>query len=228
MKSWSLWSTKTKVFWGVVALLIIGGGSAYLAGLRKEAVVPAIAATAAIGALFVTAYSAYSTAARARKKDTLEAWREWSVSSRDARRRLTSALGMEDITKEQGKALAVGDELLGSKGETLTGPEYTQIKDDVRSTLNGLERLAVGVELGIYDEAVLRLMGATIIARTYERFEPFIVALRESESTKQRQSKAYTELSILYQMMEQPRLTEMLQGNQQKVDTARLKALKRN
>lgn len=230
MKSWRLWSTKWKATAGVIALVVIGAVAAYFAKESSEAVFPAVAASVAVGALFVTAYSSYSGSTRAKKKDTLEAWNQWSDGSRAARRRVTRLVGVDEFTEAQGKALATGasQQLSGKDGVILNEEQFNELKDDVHDILNGLERLAVGVELGIYDEAVLMLMGGTIIARLYERFEAYIEALRKSESTKTRQSKALTELTILYHMMEEPRLKKTLEGNRREVDKARLKALRGN
>lgn len=214
---------------GVVLLTAVVVGAAYLAELRKESIFTASAAAIAVGALFVTAFSAYASANRGKKKDTLEAWNTWSDDHREARRRLTRELGMSEISEEQATALAdpTRARLKNKDGDVVSDETLKQLRGDVCDMLNGLERLAVGVELGIYDEAVLRLMGGTIIARTYERFEPYIDATREAGSTRKRQSRAYTELTVLYNMIEEPRRIASWRSSQKTIDTARLKALRR-
>jgi len=227
-RPWGLWSLGKKMLAGVLVLAIIIGVSAYFAKLTRESIFTAVAAAVAVGALFVASYSAYSATVRAKKKDTLEAWNSWSDDYRAARRELTRDLGMGEISDEQAKALVVGDtELKNKQGTTLSEEKRKLLDDHVCDMLNGLERLAVGVELGIYDEAVLRLMGGTIIARTYERFEPYIDATRQANSTRKRQSRAYTELTVLYHLIEEPRRIASWRSSQKTVDTARLKALRR-
>lgn len=249
-RPWGLWSLGKKVLAGVLVLAVIVFGAAVLARVQREATFTAVAAGIAVGALFVTAYSAYSAAVRVKKKDTLEAWNKWSDDHREARRRLTRELGEGEITEEQARILADDTpkppavkpsrryrnqaastqsvpQLKNRRGEAMPDEVVRRLQNDVDDVLNGLERLAVGVELGIFDEAVLRLLGGTIIARTYERFEPYIDAVRESSSTKKRQSRAWSELSVLYHMIEEPRRIASWRSNRKSIDNARLKALRR-
>nr|WP_139093866.1 hypothetical protein [Mycobacterium malmoense] len=212
---------------GVIILLAAGGAAMYYAELSKESVFPAAAATIAVGALFVTAYSAFNSSARLRKKDSLEAWTEWSTTTREARRRVTRVLGEKNLTMKQGKALLGEGTLLDKDGNELTDEKCIEIENDITDILNGLERLGAGAVLGVYDDAVFRIRGATIIERTYQRFLPYIIATREAEDVEKRQTRAFTELSVLYQMIEPSLLSQLLRGSRASSDQARLDAYKR-
>jgi hypothetical protein len=128
-------------------------------GLTKQTILPATIAAVAGGALVVTALSAYRTAARTKRKDTLEAWIKWSDDTRGARRDVTRVLGAGKVTLDQAEALigGPGGELRDKHGTLLEESERRKLSDQAQDILNGLERLAVGVQLGIYDVAVLRL-----------------------------------------------------------------------
>ncbi len=231
LRPWRLWALGSKIIFGVLMFAIPVAVVAYFADQRDTgstgAALKVISAGTALAALFVAAYTAYSAAVRGKKKDTLEAWSKWSDDSHVARAEVSRVFGLEEITVEQAKALAGEFEMKDKDGRGLTVEKRQEMRRYVaQDILNGLERLAVGVELGIYDEKVLRLLGATIIARTWERFEPYVREKREQGPDKKRQSKAYTELHVLYQIMEEPRLIQTLRGSRKSVDTARLKALR--
>jgi Domain of unknown function (DUF4760) len=188
----------------------------------RQTIFPAAVAVAAGGALVVTALSASRAAARVKRKDTLEAWVKWSDDTREARRDVLRVLGEEQFTPDQAKALAgdAGDELRDKHNTVLDEAERRKLSDEVHDILNGLERLAVGVRLGIYDVAVLRRMGRTIIALHCERFEPFIKVKQNAKPTTERGSGPYTELAVLYRMIEGPRLIKMLRGRGRSLDAA--------
>lgn len=231
LRPWRLWSLGAKILFGVLMFTVPVAVVAYFANERDThstgAALKIVSAGTALAALFVAAFSAYSGVVRSKKKDTLEAWSKWSDDSRVARTEVSDIFGLEEITVDQAKALAGDFEMKDKDGRGLTIEKRQEMRGYVaHDILNGLERLAVGVELGIYDEKVLRLLGATIIARTWERFEPYVKAKREQGSNKARQSKAYTELHVLYQIMEEPRLIQTLRGSRKSVDTARLIALR--
>lgn len=130
LKSWRLWSPGAKVTLGVILLLAAGCAAMYYADLNKESVFPAAAATIAVGALFVTAYSAFNSSSRMRKKDSLEAWTEWSDSTRAARRRVTDVLGEKNLTMKQGKALLGDGTLVDKDGNDLTEEQCLAVDRD--------------------------------------------------------------------------------------------------
>ncbi|MEN4446758.1 hypothetical protein ACJH6J_21105 [Mycobacterium sp. SMC-18] len=212
---------------GVILLLAAGCAAMYYADLNKESVFPAAAATIAVGALFVTAYSAFNSSSRMRKKDSLEAWTEWSDSTRAARRRVTDVLGEKNLTMKQGKALLGDGTLVDKDGNDLTEEQCLAVDRDITDILNGLERLGAGAVLGVYSDAVFRIRGGTIIERTYQRFLPYIIATREAEDVEKRQTRAFTELSVLYQMIEPSLLSQLLRGSRASSDQARLDAYRR-
>jgi Domain of unknown function (DUF4760) len=226
LRPWRLWSSGAKIVVGIVIFLVVVGGSGYYAYWKDQPIAPTMSAVVGGGSLFVAAIAAYGAVARSRRKDTLEAWVKWSDGTIDARRELTRVLGAKTITDEQAKALTEDVQLLDKNGAPLDNDAREKLRGQVGDVLNGLERLAVGVELGIYDEAVLRLIGGTIIARTYERFKPYITA-RQEDTFKDRQTRAYKELKTLYSLIEEPHLLATLHGNREEIDTARLAARRR-
>lgn len=227
VRSWRLWSLKSKLIACTLLLGAVVGVAAYYAKLTQEPLFGAISASLAVGSLFVAAASAYSAVIRAKRKDTLEAWKAWSDGHSQARRYVTDVLGAAEISDAQALALTANHTLQDKNGKDLSSDDRQKLREHIADILNGLERLAVGVELGIYDEDVLRLIGGTIIVRTFERFEPYIINRRTRATTRTRQSRAYTELEVLVKMIESTTLKERIQGDQRAIDDARLKALHR-
>lgn len=158
-------------------------------------------------------------ALRVKRKDTLEAWNKWSDDTRDKRRIVSDVMGIDEISEDQARALTEDYPLHHLKtGEQLSHNERRVQREHVVDILNGLERLAVGVKFEIYDLAVLRQIGATIIVRYFQKFEPYIVARRKKATDKTRQSRAYVELEELVKVIKDG-------DDKQAIDEARLEAL---
>lgn len=170
----------------------------------NQTMVAVAVATIVAAALVITAVSAYRASIRTKRKDTLEAWNRWLDDTSDARRNVSRRLGTKDLSQPQAHALlgAPGSLLKDQQRTALGELERRQLRNDILDILNGLESLAAGVRVGVYDVAVIRVMGRSIIARTYKRFERYITAMREEKSPDKRQPYAFTEVAVLYLMME--------------------------
>ena len=212
-----LWSTKAKAVGTVVALAVSLGGALALAHYTDTPGPQTVAAVAAVLSLASTALAAYNAFARTRRKDTLDAFSAWSDKHYDARVSLSKRLGSPVISQEQAAALVGAGTLLDREGEPIAQLEKQSIREDLCAILNGLERLAVGVNLSIYDERVLRKIGGTIVVRTHTQFGRYI------EERHKEQPKAYEQLAILVQILDMTRLDATIKGYKDSIDKARAK-----
>ncbi|MEE6176805.1 DUF4760 domain-containing protein [Mycobacterium sp. 050134] len=184
----------------------------------------AIAAVAG-AALVIIAFSTYRTGIRARRKDTLDALGQWANDTREARGDVTRVLVNKDkneVTAEQAQALLGGPDgkLTDKYGTALDESERRKLGDQVRDILNGLETIALGVQQGVYDRAVLRRMGRSVIARTYKQLEHYIKCMQKEEAerakrrrwTEKRQAHPFKELDALYVKIDGPGLIETLEA----------------
>ena len=180
-------------------------------------IAPVGAVVIALSSFIVLATSSWSNWKAARNQATLEAWTDWSDRCTDARRLLTITLGLKAISDEQAKSLATtGAPLNDLAGKPVPNAEKQAVMDAMMLLLNGLERLAVGVDLGVYKRDVLIAVGGTIIKRCYERFEPYVELRRTLPDRSTRQERAFIELE---------RLVSQIKFSE--VDSQRLKALER-
>ncbi len=145
--------------------------------------------------LVVTAVSTTALQRRQRRQATVEAWIAWSDNNADGRRCLSNYLGVNKITTEQARGLADESDLISKTGEVLSAEDRRQVIESLATILNGLERIAVGARLRVYDPEILRRLGATIIVRTYVRFEPYIEYRRTTQDLDRRQARAYLALT---------------------------------
>lgn len=186
----------------------------------------AIAAVAG-AALAVMALIVYRTGVRTKRKDTLEALGKWVDDTREARRDVTRVLvdkEKNEVTEEQAKALlgGPGGELKDKYGTALDESERRKLGDQVRDILNGLERIALGVQKDVYDLVVLRRMGRSVIARTYKQLEHYIKSMQNEEAqrakkrkwTEKRQAHPFKELDTLYRKIDGSGLVETSEANQ--------------
>lgn len=165
--------------------------------ITKEAA-PVAAAAVALLSLMVLALSSWANWRASRHQATLEAWNDWSERSRAARAELTQLIGNGRITAAQGHAIAhTGEVLVDANGNPLTMDQKQTVINSMTQVLNGLERIAAGVEVGIYRRDVLIIVGGTIIKRSYERFEPYIEVRRSMSERDKRQERAFAQLSAL-------------------------------
>lgn len=160
-------------------------------------VAPIVAAGIATLALVWNATNTYRSGRRAKREATIEAWVAWSEATDEDRMTLSKLLGTATIGAQQAKALVEPGVTLQGKSQSLSMEEKQQAMHSITKVLNGLERLAVGVELGVFDLRTLEVLGGTIIKRSRERFAPYIVARREDPDLSLRQTRAYLALDKL-------------------------------
>lgn len=182
----------------VVAMLTIGSAVDPLALVTSLGpIAPVVAAVVAVLALLWTAVSTYRAAKRSKRQATVEAWIAWCLSTDPARRKLLEDLGSVPVSSDQARALVDSELTLRGRERDLEGEEKRQTRAAIRDVLNGLERLAVGVKLGVYDSKTLSELGGSIIVRNHARFQTYVAARREEPDMTRRQTRAYTALDSL-------------------------------
>ncbi|WP_434922538.1 DUF4760 domain-containing protein [Glutamicibacter sp. PAEs-4] len=170
--------------------------------------------------LFIASFTTWLGWRRKKRQDTLEAWSRWSDATLETRSLISEKLGIEEITKEQATALTTHTALVPGRSPDvpLTRDEKNEILTAIAKTLNGLERLALGHQRGIYDLETFREVGGTIILRQFERLKPYVVAKRTMTNRSYRQASAYTSLESFCTKISARKAT---------IDAARLNQLKR-
>lgn len=180
---------------GAVAFNALGGLSSLAASFGPSA--PVLATGVATGSLVVAAVTTWGGWRRNKRQATIEAWNAWSDACYSDRVLLSKELGPKTISSAQATSLTMVGAVLEGRNGPLTLEAKQEVGHSISRVLNGLERLAVGVENGIYDVKPLREIGGTIIVRTFERFEPYIIARRESSDIEARQSRVFKSLGRL-------------------------------
>ncbi|OBG48321.1 hypothetical protein A5670_02965 [Mycolicibacterium fortuitum] len=219
-----LWSKGQKIL-GVVAVVAV---VAIVVGLVLRYKPPLTMATVAVAtlSLVISAISTWFSVVRGRRKDTIEAWAAWSDQHREGRRLLTRLWGEGPLNVEVSAALADDDaELRGGNGEVLGAAEASEVRTHVRASLNGLERLATGVGLSVYDQHVLQRIGATIIVRQYQRLEEYIKIIQAGTPREIAQRRAYVQLGTLVELLETPSIVSRLTGEPAEYDETRIRDL---
>jgi len=186
-------------------------------GFSGEALVsaaPVAGAVIALISLVATATSLIGNWSRQRREATIKAWNEWSDHNRESRRTITDCFGKPAMSVEQGTSL-VEDEILSD--------ELVRGRRALVDTLNGLERLAVGVEMGVYDLPTLKRLGGTIIVRQYQRAEAYITARRNASDPLGRQATVYESLEYVCGLLRRGSLLD----ETRKIDEKRLAYLRR-
>jgi len=151
---------------------------------------PLVAALIALVSLTSSAIGAAANASRQRREATLKAYSEWSDTTWDTRKKLQMRLGNGVL--DEGLAA----EIVGAPraGRTLPKHERISVASDIATVLNGLERLAVGVELGVYDLVTLRRLAGTIVVRHWQRYESYVMARRKLATATDRQKVVFLSL----------------------------------
>ncbi|WP_367405057.1 DUF4760 domain-containing protein [Kocuria marina] len=148
----------------------------------------------AVFSIFITAISSIITISRAKRLQTLTAWSNWFDTTKDDRLRIIRHFSGQQPTfmevellttpaKRTPENLAVSS--FGDKNE------LEDIKRKIMEVLSGLERIAVGVEEGIYDVDTLRRIGGSSIIRYHDRFDDYIQYLQTHPDKNIRQERAY-------------------------------------
>lgn len=230
MPPWKFWSPASRAalyiavtVLGIVVLIGVQGvrEDGLVAGLRSAA--PGIAVIIALSSLVITTVGLLGNWNRQKRQATLEAWISWSDKSVPLRQAVTKHVGEKTWSSSQGLALASKKKI--PKCAALPGSEdYAELGNAVVGILNGLERLAVGVSLGLYDIQMLRSLGGTVIVRNYERFESYIEGRQSKQVGDHQQSRAYTTLPLL--VAELQRRSNRAEGKKLDVDVSRLRRLR--
>ena len=115
--------------------------------------------------------------------------------------------------------------MIDCSGNPLTKDERQNLRHHVSEVLNGLERLATGAILGVYDRRVLKAIGGTIIARHWERLQPYVQERQTSSNKDIRQERAYIQLETLVAILQLSESKARIRENENGVDKKRLTAL---
>lgn len=162
-----------------------------------------VAATVAVLSLVSTAVSTGISTRRQRRQATIEAWARWSDATVDHRRNVQRILGNDPFTGAQARALIdrEGAPLLGRDRTEVPATDVAVVKHAISQILNGLERIATGVEVGVYDEMTLRILGGSIIVGHFRRAQTYIEERRATSNISRRQVNAFRALENLCQRM---------------------------
>jgi hypothetical protein len=159
---------------------------------------PVLAVTVAVLSLMVTAATSMLNWQRQKREATIKAWREYADSRKEQRITLADFFGLAPLSDEHAQALLAEDGTLVGKNRRRVSPEtQSQIVEDVLFVLNGLERLATGARLGVYDTKVFRMLAGTNILAAWTRYESYIKAKRTSKDLAQRQTTAWVQFETL-------------------------------
>jgi hypothetical protein len=101
------------------------------------------------------------------KQATLEAWIMTSDSTKEDRRQLTRAYGLEPLSSQHVQ-------------ELFNDPTQTDLRLHIRDVLGSFERLAAGVNLGIFDIHVLNAVAGGPILSARRRMYGYIAEVRRT------------------------------------------------
>lgn len=153
-----------------------------------------LAALLAVLGLIASAVTAAANFRRQRREATLTAYNKWSDDTLNTRIELRKCLGGAVLSDDLGAELA-GDPTLETR--RFDDSAIERITKDIVVVLNGLERLAVGVNLGVFDLLVIRQIAGTIVIRYWNWFQPYVLAKRRLSNPQRRQQAVYLELESL-------------------------------
>jgi hypothetical protein len=165
----------------------------------------------AVTSLVSTAISTGFATRRQRRQDTIEAWTAWSDGNTEHRKLLFKHLGSNQLSPDQAKGLLDRDHgLIDRNGNTVSPEIRADIKHAQTAVLNGLERLAAGVNFGVYDELTIRELGGSIIVSQYDRAMPYIDLRRSTERVDLRQKRVFTALEGLVNSLKKTAIDDEL------------------
>lgn len=141
---------------------------------------PAVSSVIAALSLVLTGFAVSSAATRQRRERTIDAWHSWQEDRAKDRRLLEKCLGADAISEAQVAELRQRPIVTFSAyGGVALDPKGTiELRDGLVRILNGLERLAVGCELGIYDTKTLGLLSNRIVTKTVGRYDKYLDSAR--------------------------------------------------
>lgn len=160
--------------------------------------VSALALVVSVTSVVVGVVIAVSDRRAKRREATLRAWLEWRDESMGSRRLLARCFA-DNITAAQAEALR---RKLPNEG--LPDPASKDRAELARAfpeSLNGLERIGVGVQLGLFDADALATMGQLIILRHHERCLEYVKYVRAVPGN----SEVYSGMTDLVRRMERHR-----------------------
>ena len=167
-----------------------------LAGWRENVTLVS-AALAAISVAFA-AWSFGWNKVLERRSATLRAWYEWSSGLRAERMPINKHLHHLEVETAQAVALATpGAPVIDRDGAPLTADQKAELLNAVLAVLNGLEHLAVGVRMGVYNRDVIVRSGGTVVIAMWRRFQPYITEQRRGATAAASQRRAWIELERL-------------------------------
>lgn len=227
---WRLWPTSRRILTIAIGIVLIGAIyvivtiSLQLGGQTPLLpIIAGIAGVIALGSFSTTAFSTYATWVRNRKKDTLEAWQKWAKGSSADRREISAIFGQNSgPNDEQAAAIVDGVEMVVEE-RTLSSADVVELRQTIVRVLNGLERLAVGVEQSLYDLDLLLEIGGTILVGTFQRLEPYVLRVRANPDASRRKITAYAGVVALVSDLE----SESARRKRQFYDSARVARIHR-
>lgn len=203
------WSTLTWVLLAVslvAASFILGQTLEFAppqdAELERGARLAAMAgAVVAVVSLVVTASLTGAVGRRQRRQATIDAWADWSDGTAQHRKLFKAHFGLSQLLSHEAAGLfsktAPPVDFVDRQGHSMSEEEHRTVKHALTMTLNGLERLAAGINCRVYDRDTLSQLGGTICVRHYEQALPYIELLRTTGELERRQERAYRELEEL-------------------------------
>ena len=189
----------------VVAILVlvplVAGVLPVLVGWVKpdralSSAAPIAAASVATISLVLTAFSTMSGWARTKRAATIEAYHRWNSDTIEYRKTVFRLIGDQALSPDQGRALVdrrpLPDIVLANGQQ-----DQDLLAECIRSTLNGLERIAVGCDMGVFDPTTLRRLGGTTVARCFVRWEEYVKHRRTAQNGEEKFKNAFVELEDL-------------------------------
>ncbi|UOY03746.1 DUF4760 domain-containing protein [Blastococcus sp. PRF04-17] len=203
MNRFRLWlhSRRSVIRLTLLALLFAGAITAVVIVFGVDAAKdwgPVLAVTVAVFSLLVTASASVLNWQRQKREATIRAWREYSDSRSEQRKALIEFFGTLPLTDQQAEVLITEEgTLVGRDGKKARPDKRSQTIEDILFVLNGLEHLAVGARLGVYDIKVFRTLAGTNILAAWTRFEPYIKARRTARNLASRQTTAWVQFEAM-------------------------------
>jgi hypothetical protein len=197
MNRFRLWlhSRRSAIRFAVLAIFFVGALIAAVVLFGVDAAKdwgPVLAVTVAVLSLMVTATTSALNWQRQKREATIRAWRDYTDSRKEQRKAVIDFFGPVRLSDQQAEALITEEgSLVGKDGHEATPDERSQMVEDLLFILNGLEHLAVGARLGVYDTKVFRTMAHTNILAAWTRYEPYIMARRTARDLASRQTTAW-------------------------------------
>jgi hypothetical protein len=135
----------------------------------------------------------------ARRRATIDAWQKWSDDTALPRARLSDQFHGRRLTRSQATELLtpIGNSKWRKHRDSIDDERRATLQRDLAYTLNGLERLATGVHLRVFERRLLLRLAGTTIQSSLIRFEEYISAVRRGVGDRPKQLQAFSELEKL-------------------------------